>query len=121
MIFSIFSMVVPTVALENGSSDSVIIGGMGAEIPEEVSVDGLGDVVFSFTGPDSSAAGLTWDGTNLWLADIYSDTIYKIDPSDGSVISSIPSPAYYPTGLAWDGLNLWVACEQVATAYKLNP
>lgn len=99
------------------SADSVY----GTTLSEGITPKGLGDVVFSFLGPDSGAAGLTWDGANLWLADIWSHTIYKIDPSDGSVISSFSAPADYPTGLAWDGAYLWVACEQAATAYKLDP
>ena len=105
---------------EEPSSPAPIIGGGEARRSETVPVVGQ-TVVFSFPGPDTGAAGLTWDGTNLWLADIWSAYVYKIDPLDGSVISSFPAPAAYPTGLAWDGTNLWVACEQVATAYKLDP
>lgn len=105
----------------NGTVGAEIIGGGDATTSEKVTHKGVGDVAFSFTGPDSGAAGLTWDGTYLWLADIWSGNIYKIDPSDGSVISSFAAPTDYPTGLAWDGTNLWVVCEQAATAYKLDP
>ena len=105
----------------NGTIGAEIIGGGDATTSEKVTHKGVGDVVFSFTGPDSGAAGLTWDGTYLWLADGWSGNIYKIDPSDGSVISSFAAPTDYPTGLAWDGTNLWVVCEQEATAYKLDP
>lgn len=108
----------------SGIASAEIIGGGDATTSEDVTpkrVKGVGDVVFSFTGPDNGAAGLTWDGTNLWLADAWSGNIYKIDPSDGSVISSFAAPTNYPTGLAWDGTNLWVVCEQAATAYKLDP
>ena len=104
-----------------GTVSAEIIGGGDATTSEKETLKGVGDVVFSFTGPDSGAAGLTWDGTNLWLADIWSGNIYKIDPSDGSVISSFTAPTSYPTSLAWDGTNLWVVCEQAATAYKLDP
>jgi streptogramin lyase len=126
-----FSNVVTAVngGIENMDAEiSPVIGGglseeeTGIAIEESILIfPQIDNVIFSFAGPDSAAAGLTWDGTHLWLADIFSGKIYKIDPSDGSVLLSFVAPADYPTGLAWDGSNLWVVCEQNATAYKLDP
>jgi hypothetical protein len=110
------------IRLARANGVSMEIGGIGnIKSSEKIAPQVLGEVVFSFLGPDSDAAGLTWDGAFIWLADIWSGNIYRMDPSDGSVVSSFVAPARYPTGLAWDGISLWVVCEQVATAYKLDP
>ncbi len=68
-------------------------------------------------------SGITTDGTNLFLADMYSDTIRKIEIDTGKVttlagsaenagsIDGVGSTARfnYPYGITTDGLNLYVA------------
>jgi transglutaminase-like putative cysteine protease/outer membrane protein assembly factor BamB len=66
-----------------------------------------GEVIRSFPAPGKFPTGLTFDGTNIWMADRYTDLLYCFDPVDGHVVRSIPSPGYWPTGLAWDGYCLW--------------
>lgn len=66
-----------------------------------------GDVSQSFKNPGNYATGLTFDGTNLWMADRQEDVVYKVDPKDGKINGTIPSPGYWPMGLAWDGEYLW--------------
>ncbi len=68
-----------------------------------------GEVISSFKTPATYPSGLTFDGTNLWLADRETDKIYSIDPKTGKVLHTIESPAYWPMGLAWDGEYLWNA------------
>lgn len=68
--------------------------------------------------------GLAWDGENLWAADAYLDTIFKLDengkqiPIDGAE-TSFPSPGIYARGLAWDGTYLWHA-DKAGKIYKLD-
>jgi len=81
----------------------------------------LGRVVSSFDSPGGGAAGLAWDGTNLWHSDVGTNTIYKLNPATGAVISSFASPAGDPAGLAWDGTYLWCCDNWLHKIYKLNP
>lgn len=89
-----------------------------------------GEVSSSINTPGAYPTGLTFDGTNLWLADYHSDLLYCIDSSTGNVNYSIPAPAYWPEGLAWDGEALWNAdvkggiplSENYAgKVYRINP
>ncbi|MEZ5083654.1 MAG: transglutaminase domain-containing protein [Bacteroidales bacterium] len=68
-----------------------------------------GEIIKSFNISGSYPTGLTFDGTNLWLADYQTDLLYCIDPENGEVIRTIPAPAYWPEGLTWDGEALWNA------------
>ena len=40
-----------------------------------------GEIIQSFDTPGSYPTGLTFDGTNLWLADYQTDKLYAIDPA----------------------------------------
>ncbi len=62
--------------------------------------------------PDGSSSGIAgtlgiglgWDGSSLWCykyIDIYINTIYRIDRSDGSVLGSFPAPT------DGDGMPIW--------------
>jgi outer membrane protein assembly factor BamB len=60
------------------------------------------------------------------VADIAVNTIYRVDPSDGSIVSSFDAPGDYCEGLAWDGSYLWASENGGGTAspdylYKLDP
>ena len=71
----------------------------------KLTTDGI--IVANFTSPGTAPYGLTFDGTNLWLADSDTDMIYKLNPVDGSVIDSFTSPGTDPRGLTFDGTYLW--------------
>jgi len=79
------------------------------------------DIIRSFPSPGPSPQGLAWDGEFLWNSDNSTDTIYKLNPSDGSVVSSFDSPGSDSRGLTWDGENLWAVEGEEVTIYKLNP
>ncbi|UCC29440.1 MAG: hypothetical protein JSU86_14705 [Phycisphaerales bacterium] len=79
-----------------------------------------GDIILQFSSPGSSPCDLAWDGTHLWLADDGTDTIYKLDPSDGSVLSSFQSPGSQPRGMIWDGTHLWHSDNGTRKLYKLD-
>lgn len=68
-----------------------------------------GKIQKSFKSPSQFVTGMTFDGTNLWVADRKEDKIFCISPIDGSIVRSISSPAYWPMGLAFDGKYLWNA------------
>ncbi len=81
----------------------------------------IGQVVQTFPGPHQHPAGLTFDGQYLWVSDLTSERIYKIEPATGNVFLSFPSPGSAPTGLTWDGQNLWCGDNDLDKIYKINP
>jgi transglutaminase-like putative cysteine protease len=81
----------------------------------------VGDVLKIIKTPGPLPTGLAFDGQNLWLADDFTDKIYKIDPQTGRVLSSFDSPGHHPEGLAWDGSCLWHIDSGERLMYKLDP
>ena len=70
-------------------------------------------------GISQANAGLTFDGTSLWLSG--GSEVFEIDPSDGHVVSSIQIGVSRPESLAWDGEYLWVASFDEAMIYRVRP
>jgi hypothetical protein len=79
----------------------------------------------------TSAQGVAFDGTNLWLCASGTERrIYKIDTASStlSALSSIPSPTASGTlrGVAWEAGSMWLAISQVVAStegriYRLDP
>ena len=86
--------------------------------PSAVSKDSL-TIRDSFSAPDFFPEGLTYDGSNLWLASSSDHTIYKLDTT-GTTLDSFDSPNSDPRGLAWDGANLWNGDSTADTIYRLD-
>ena len=63
---------------------------------------------------------MAWDGEHLWVNDDSTDTIYKLNPSDGSIISSFPAPGPRPRGLTWDSTHLWCLESSSDSIFKLD-
>ena len=80
-----------------------------------------GDVIHTIPTPGGNSQALTWDGSHLWCSDIFTDSIYKIDPVDGTVIKSFVFPGDLVEGLAWDGTNLWASDQSSDIIYKFDP
>jgi streptogramin lyase len=78
-----------------------------------------GDIILQFPSPGSSPSDLAWDGAHLWLADDGTDTVYKLDPSDGTVLSSFTSPGS-PRGLVWNGTQLWHSDNGTRQLYRVD-
>ena len=78
-------------------------------------------VVLSFPSPGPSPQDLAWDGNYLWCADDSTDSLYKLDPADGTVILSFPTPGPEPRGLTWDGNYLWCSDNDSVRIFKLDP
>lgn len=78
------------------------------------------EIIGSIPSPGSEPRGLTWDGEYLWCADADLDSVYKLDPSDGTVISSLRfSLELDYGGITWsDDDNIWIA--NGSKIYKVN-
>jgi streptogramin lyase len=81
----------------------------------------VGDVLKVIKTPGPCPTGLTFDGQNLWLADTFTDKIYKIEPETGKILKSFDSPGHYPEGLAWDGKYLWHIDSGEKYIYRIDP
>ncbi len=81
----------------------------------------VGEILKVIKTPGPLPTGLAFDGQNLWLADSYTDKIYKIDPKTGNILKSFDSPGHRPEGLAWDGKYLWHIDSGEKSMYCLDP
>jgi len=81
----------------------------------------VGDILKVIKTPGPCPTGLAFDGKNLWLADNFTDKIYKIDPESGKILKSFDSPGQHPEGLAWDGKHLWHIDSGEKYMYLLCP
>jgi len=81
----------------------------------------VGDILTVHKTPGPCPTGLAFDGKHLWLADNFTDKIYKIDPENGKVIKSFTSPGHNPEGLTWDGNHLWHIDAEEDHMYKIDP
>ena len=59
-----------------------------------------GAILSSYSQPASTAFGIGFVGGRMFVADGESDTIYELDPANGSVQNSFPSPDAAPSALA---------------------
>ncbi len=81
----------------------------------------VGDILKVIKTPGPCPTGLAFDGQNLWLADNYTDKIYKIDPEQGKILKIFDCPGHHPEGLAWDGEYLWHIDTGEKSMYRLDP
>lgn len=72
-------------------------------------------LVLAFAAPGDTAAGLAWDGTDLWVAG--SAELFKVDPT-GRVLGVYAPPSYTPEGLAWDGSTFWLFTTDSSEIYR---
>ena len=79
-----------------------------------------GDVVATIPTPGKTPTGLTFDGKSLWVADRLADSLYALNPVDGTIQKAIPSPSFATAGLAWDGNSLWIVDEEEGRIYELD-
>ncbi len=80
-----------------------------------------GDERRSFDIPCKYPAGLTSDGTHLYLVDWRDAKIRQIDPADGEVVRTIAAPTLRPHGLTFgDGL-FYVSDDHSGWIYAVDP
>jgi DNA-binding beta-propeller fold protein YncE len=66
-------------------------------------------------GPEAVA----FDGSNVWVANQFSDTVTKVRASDGAVLGTY-AVGNRPVALAFDGSSIWVANYLSDTITKLK-
>src|SRR5690606_13291177 len=64
------------------------------------------EVLESFDQPGGDLYGLAWDGEALWVAE-RSETVYRVDPADGSTLGTITVTGVDVLDVVWDGSRLW--------------
>ena len=77
-----------------------------------------GKLLARFDTPGYS--GLEWCDGHLLNADHRTQTIYKLNPVDGSVAGSFPAAGDVCSGIAWDGRYLWNADHHKGVA-RIDP
>jgi glutamine cyclotransferase len=100
------------IPVEEGSSGFAPAPAMGATC----------DVLSTCPPVTANPAGLTWDGTHIWLGHTFSGTtLYRMNPVTCEVDRTIEAPGNNISGLAWDGSTLWVHPEQTGQIFRINP
>ena len=74
--------------------------------------------VINFSAGRSPEA-ILFDGTDIWVANQFSDNVMKLSASDGTILGTFPT-GNKPAALAYDGENIWVANSQSASVTKLR-
>ena len=62
--------------------------------------------------------GITFDGTNIWVTDVGSNSVTKLLASTGAAVGNY-STGSAPWAIAFDGANIWVANAGDGTVTKL--
>jgi alpha-tubulin suppressor-like RCC1 family protein len=62
---------------------------------------------------------LSFDGSNVWVANSGSQAISKMRSSDGAVLD-VYSMGFGPAGVAFDGTNMWIANDDVLLKYRAS-
>lgn len=73
----------------------------------------------AFETPYDEPKGMAFDGTNLWLVDDYSNTLYKMSTS-GVVLYTTSTPATRPNGLAYYDGTLYLSDSHEDKIYLIN-
>ncbi len=63
-------------------------------------------------------AGITWDGTCLYLVNMFDNTLYMIDPTGPAIITSFSLPYNQTWGLGHE-LNLWASESASNICYEI--
>ena len=70
--------------------------------------------------PGTYPSALASDGTHVWVANSYANTVAMMNASDGTLLRDI-AVGQYPAALAFDGTHIWVANSTDGTVSVLNP
>ena len=68
----------------------------------------------------SGPGGVTSGGDSIWVANVFDDSVSRIDPKTASVQDVIPVDLD-PTALAYGQGSLWVACSGTRKLLWINP
>jgi hypothetical protein len=76
----------------------------------------------SFKVSCKSCAGITFDGKNIWYADVDLGNLFQLDPASLKSTQKLPLPGKNKVvGLAWDGKYLWVSTQDPSKILSLDP
>jgi hypothetical protein len=78
-------------------------------------------IIDSIAAPGPGITGLAWDGAFLWVSSTRRDSIFQVDPANGTIISGIAFAIEDDYGgLAWDeDSSLWIANRD--SIFQLDP
>ena len=77
---------------------------------------------FDISGQMSAGTGITYDGSDFWIVDFNSDTVYKYN-SAGTYTGtsfSVATQMDNPQGITHDGSDFWIVDNNNAAVYKYN-
>jgi outer membrane protein assembly factor BamB len=69
--------------------------------------------------PAGSPVGVAFDGANIWVSNFNSNTVTKLQTSDGANLGNFPVGTA-PVGVAFDGANIWVTNKSDNDVTKLR-
>jgi hypothetical protein len=81
-----------------------------------------GGIISQFTPPNNQPWDICLQGSDLWIADYYGNTLYKVDAS-GNLLDSHASQGIKPSGIVYDGTYLWYCDGELggnSTLYKVD-
>jgi DNA-binding beta-propeller fold protein YncE len=70
---------------------------------------------------DNWPHGMTYAGSHLWVTNLKTNTLDKIDPNSGELIGTLSPPADSPIGIAWHANLLWTNDYQTGLIYVQDP
>ncbi len=75
---------------------------------------------FDVSSEDTSPAGITWDGTNFWVAGFVNKEVFKYTSAGvyTSTYFDVSSEDTSPAGITWDGTYFLVTGETTKEVYK---
>ena len=75
------------------------------------------EIVFFTVG--RGPEGVAFDGTTIWVANQFSDSVTRLRAADGAVLGTVPVGSR-PLAVAFDGINAWVTNNRSGTVTKLH-
>jgi len=79
------------------------------------------EVEKSFPLDFKTPTGLCFDGSFLWVSDLATTKIAKIDPENGKVKKVYNSPSFNVNALASDGKHLWILDSNEKNLFAFEP
>ena len=78
-------------------------------------------LIHEIPAPSTTATGLCWDGSALWVSD-QGSTIYKVNPATGATIRTLTGPVAGSRGLAYADGYLWTISRVTGNlnVYKID-
>jgi hypothetical protein len=71
-------------------------------------------------GTVPAGTGIVFDGTNIWVSNVGTNSVTKLLASTGATLGVYPVGTH-PIGLAFDGVNIWVANNGSNNVTKIDP